>query len=136
VRCQNLWQTLSPSPRVFYGIHSSSSYYHRQHEEGITIIESFLSMKQGGPLGDLLFTLARYRTFLKTVAWTPSYVFPSLVDDIHILGPLNEIIPTFDHLSTQLTLIGLRVKMLKCKLESTMDLFNHKIFSWLHFGHI
>jgi hypothetical protein len=31
---------------------------------------------------------------------------------------MNEITRAFDHLSTQLALVGLRVKMLKCKLWS------------------
>jgi hypothetical protein len=57
--------------------------------------------------------------------WAPNCVFPSLTDDTHIVGPMSEIIRTFDHLLTQLALIGLRVKVL-CK---------HKDFSWLHFGH-
>jgi hypothetical protein len=44
--------------------------------------------------------------------------FPSLVDIIHIVGPLNEITHAFDYLSTELTLVGLRVKVSKCKLWS------------------
>jgi hypothetical protein len=40
------------------------------------------------------------------------------VDDTHIAGPMNEITHAFDHLSTQLTLVGLRVKVLKYKLWS------------------
>ncbi len=32
------------------------------------------------------------------------------------MGPLNEITHAFDHLSTQLTLVGLRVNVSKCKL--------------------
>ncbi len=45
----------------------------------------------------------------------PNYVFPSLKDDSHIMGPMNEITHAFDHLSTQLSLVGLRVKVRKCK---------------------
>jgi hypothetical protein len=48
--------------------------------------------------------------------WAPIWVFPSLADDTHIVGPMNEIIRAFDHLSTQLALVGLKVKVLKCKL--------------------
>jgi hypothetical protein len=33
---------------------------------------------------------------------------------------MNEIIPAFDHLSTQLTLVGLKVKLSKCKLWSPL----------------
>jgi hypothetical protein len=84
--------------------------------EGVTIIESFSSTKQGDPLGGYLFVLVDYWTILKTIMQTPNYVFPSLVDDTHIMGPMNEIIRTFDHLLTQLTLVGFRVKVSKCKL--------------------
>jgi len=34
------------------------------------------------------------------------------------MGPLNEIAHAFDHLSTQLVLVGLKVKVSKCKLWS------------------
>ncbi len=45
----------------------------------------------------------------------PSYVFPSLTNDTHIVGPMNEITHAFDHLLTQLALVGLKVKVSKCK---------------------
>jgi hypothetical protein len=43
-------------------------------------------------------------------------IFPSLIDDTHIMGLMNEITYAFDHLSTELALVGLKVKVLKCKL--------------------
>jgi hypothetical protein len=46
----------------------------------------------------------------------PNYIFPSLADDTHIVGLMNEITYAFDHLSTELALVGLKVKVLKCKL--------------------
>jgi hypothetical protein len=54
--------------------------------EGVTIIESTLGTKQGDPLGGPLLVLAHYRTFLKTIAHATSCVFPSLIDDTHIMG--------------------------------------------------
>ncbi len=91
--------------------------------EGVTIIESFLGTRQGEPLGGLLFTLAHYWALLETIAWAPNYVFPSLIDDTHIVGLMNEITCTFDHLSTQLTLVGLKVKVSKCKLLNPSGIF-------------
>jgi hypothetical protein len=79
-------------------------------------MESTLGTKQGDPLGGPLFPLTHYRTFVKTIVQTPNCVFPSLVDDTHIMGPMNEIVPTFDHLLIQLTLVGLKVKVSNCKL--------------------
>jgi hypothetical protein len=37
---------------------------------------------------------------------------------------MSEIISTFDHLSTQLTLVELRVKVLKCKLWNPSGIFS------------
>jgi hypothetical protein len=46
----------------------------------------------------------------------PQLHLPFLIDDTHIMGPMSEIIHIFDHLMTQLALVGLRVKVSKCKL--------------------
>jgi hypothetical protein len=67
---------------------------------GFIVIESSSGTKQGGPLNGHLFDLTHYCTFLGTITWTPNCVFPSLMDDTHILGPMNEVIFNFDHLST------------------------------------
>jgi hypothetical protein len=64
----------------------------------------------------------------------PNYIFPSLANNTHIMRPMNEITHTFDHLSTQLTLVVLRVKVSKCKLWNPSNIF-HRHSSRLHFGH-
>jgi len=51
-------------------------------------------------------------------------VFPSLTDDTQIAGFMSEIISTFDHLSTQLTLVKLKVKVLKCKFWNPSGIFS------------
>jgi hypothetical protein len=104
--------------------------------EGVIVIESSSSMKQGDPLGGLLFFWAHYWALLKTIARAPNYVFPSLADDMHIMGPMNEITHAFDHFSTQLTLVGFRVKVSKCKLWNPSGIFSrHRNSSRLHFNH-
>jgi hypothetical protein len=65
-----------------------------------------------------------YQTFLETIEWAPNCVFPSLANDTHIVDPMNEIILAFDHLLTQLALVGLRVKLLKCKLWSPLRIYS------------
>jgi len=45
------------------------------------------------------------------------------VDDTHILVPLNDITRAFDHLLTELTLIGFRVNVSKCKLWNPSRIF-------------
>ncbi len=60
---------------LFYGAHFSFYYQHGQHVEGVTIIESFLGMKQGDPLRGPLFVLAHYQILLKTIARAPKWFF-------------------------------------------------------------
>jgi hypothetical protein len=79
--------------------------------EGVTIIKSFLGTRQGDPLKGHLFILAHHQILLKTIVQAPSYIFPSLANDTHIMGLMNEITHAFDHLSTQLSLVRLRVKV-------------------------
>jgi hypothetical protein len=86
--------------------------------KGSPLLNQFWAQGRVTPLGSPLFVLAHYRTFLETIARDPNYVFPSLVDDTHIMGPLSEITHIFYHLSTQLALVGLRVKVSKCKFWS------------------
>jgi hypothetical protein len=63
---------------LFYGVHSYLYYQHGEHEKRITIIQSFLSTKQGDPLRGFLFALAHYQTFFKTIAQAPNCDFSSL----------------------------------------------------------
>ncbi len=96
--------------------------------EGVINIESFLGMRQGDLLGSPLFILAHYRALLETIVQVPICVFPSLTDDIHIVEFMIEIACAFDHLSTQITLVGLRAKVSKCKLWSPSRIFPSIIF--------
>ncbi len=113
--------SIVPFTKLFYGVHSFL-YYHGWHVEGITIIESFLSMRQGDLIGGFSFALTHYRTLLKTITHAPSCIFPSLANDTHIMGPLSEIIHVFYNLCTKLILIGLRVKVSKCNLWSPLGI--------------
>jgi hypothetical protein len=94
-------------------------------------------MKQSDPLRGTIFALAHYRTLLETFVRTFSCVFLSLANNTHIVGPIREIISIFDLFKIQLTLVGLMVKVIKMQvLKSIKDLFRHKDFLGLHFGHI
>ncbi len=121
--CRGAFGEHYPFTKLFYGAHFSFYYWHGWHVERIIIIEFSLSTRQGDPLGGLLFTLAHYWTFLETIVWAPNCVFPSLMDDFHIVGPMNELFCAFDHLLTQLTQVGLKVKVSKCKFWSPSKIF-------------
>jgi hypothetical protein len=49
----------------------------------------------GDPLGGTLFFLAHFCALRPTIVTHPTYVFPSLVDDTHIIGPASNVVPTF-----------------------------------------
>ncbi len=53
----------------------------------------------------------------------PNCVFPSLTDNTHIMGPMSEISCAFDHLLTQLTQVGFKVQMSKCKFWNPLGIF-------------
>jgi hypothetical protein len=95
-----------PFSILFYGAHSSLYYQHGWHVEGVTIIESSSCIRWGDPLEGPLFVLAHYWTLLETIAWAHNYVFPSLANDTRIMGLMSEITHVFNHLLTQLALVG------------------------------
>ncbi len=70
-----------------------------------------------------LFALAHYWAFLETIMRAPSCIFPSLANDTHIVGLMNEITYAFDHLLTQLALVGLKVTVSKCKFWNPFGIF-------------
>jgi len=115
--------SIIPFTKLFYGAHFSIYYQHGRHVEGVAIIESSSSTRQGDPLKGYLFILAHYQALLETIAQAPNYVFPSLVDDIRIVGPMNEITSASDHLLTQLTQVGIKIKVSKCKLWNPSGIF-------------
>ncbi len=103
----------------------------------------WVRLQKNYPLWGFLFVLAHYWALLKTIVQAPNYVFPSLMNDTHIVGLMNEIIPPFDHLSTQLAIVGLKVKTLKCELWNPSGISSsieiHQSCTWghrclMHFG--
>jgi hypothetical protein len=65
---EGLLANIIPFTKLFNGVHSSFYYQHGQHVEGVIIIESSSSIRQGDPLKGLLFVLAHYRALPKTIA--------------------------------------------------------------------
>ncbi len=45
--------------------------------------------------------------------FTP-YVFPSILDDIHIIGPTQIVSHVFEHFASPLALVGLTIQPHKC----------------------
>jgi len=65
--------------------HHNVFYNHHNHEGDVIIIPSTMGTHQGDPLGGALFTLAHFRALHSIVNHFPCYLFPSTVDDTHII---------------------------------------------------
>jgi len=91
---------------AFYAFESLLFYTHCNHENNLIIIPSVMRTRQGDPLGAALFALTHFKA-LRSLNHFPSFIFPSITNDIHIIGPLSIISFTYKHFQTKLHAIGL-----------------------------
>jgi len=66
----------------------------------------------GGGGGGGLFTLAHFKTLCSIVSELLSCLFPSIIDDTHILGPILIITSTYEHLWIKLYVICLSIQLI------------------------
>ncbi len=105
---------------AFYAFESSMFYSYCSHEGDIIIIPSAMGICQGDPLGGLgggggaLLVLAHFRALCSKISYFPSCLFPSIANDIHIIGPLSIISYAYEHFRTKLHVIGLSIQLQKC----------------------
>jgi hypothetical protein len=112
-----------PFVYAFYAFESPLFYNHHNHEDNITIvILSIMGTRQGGPLGGALFVLAHFRALCFIINHFFSYVFPSIVDDTHIIGPPSIISSPYEHFQTELCAIDLSIQPQKCVMWSPSNL--------------
>ncbi len=71
-------------------------YSHHNREGDVIVIPSTMGTHQGDPLG-ALFALAHFKTLCSTVSCFLSCLFPSIVDDIHIIGPFSIVSFAYEH---------------------------------------
>jgi len=94
---------LIPFVHAFYAFESPMFYSHHNCESDVIVIPSAMGTHQGDPLGRALFTLAHFKALHSTINYFLSCLFPSIVDDIHIIGPLS--IVSFAHEHFQIKLL-------------------------------
>jgi hypothetical protein len=100
---------LIPSIRALYAFEFPLFYSHRNHEGDVRIIPFAMGTCQGDPLWGALFTLAHFRTLHSTASHFPSYIFPFIVDDTHIIGPFSIVSFDYEHFQTKLCAIGFSI---------------------------
>jgi hypothetical protein len=79
---------LIPFVLTLYTFEYPLFYNHRNRDGDVTIIPSTMGTHQGDPLGGALFALAHLKTLRSTTSHFPFYLFPSITDNTHIIGPI------------------------------------------------
>jgi len=87
-------------------LYFSKVFKHRD----LTIISSKFGTQQGDPLGGLLFTLTHLCIFRPIATTHPTCVFPSLANDMHIVGLALDELLGFLQLQKEFKALGLLVK--------------------------
>jgi hypothetical protein len=80
---------LIPFFRAFYAFESSMFYSHRNSDGNIIVIPFAMGTHQGDLLKGALFALIHLRALHFTISHFLSCLFPSIVNDTHIIGPLS-----------------------------------------------
>jgi hypothetical protein len=82
---------------IFYVLESPWYFTHQNKKCEIIIVPWTMGTHQSDPLRGSLFSITHFR-----VAHFPFYIFPTIIDDTHILGPSSEVIQAFEFLTSQL----------------------------------
>ncbi len=78
-----------PLVHAFYAFESPTFYNHHNHEGEVTVIPSPMGTHQGDPLGRAQFILVHFKALNFTTSQFPSCLFSFIIDDTHIIGPLQ-----------------------------------------------
>ncbi len=92
---------LIPFVHAFYVFRSPLFYNHHNHEGDVIIILSTMRTYQGNPLGGALFTLTHFKALRSIVNCFPSCVFPSIVNNIHIISPPSIVSSIYEHFQSE-----------------------------------
>ncbi len=74
---------------AFYAFDSPMFYNHHNHEGDVIVIPFTMGTYRGDPLGGALFALAHFKALHFIVSHFSSCLFPSIVDDTHIIGVMD-----------------------------------------------
>jgi hypothetical protein len=72
-------------------------YIYHNYEGGIIIIPFAMGTHQGDSLGGALFFLDHFRASRSIVSHSLSYLFLSITNDTHIVGPLSIVSFAYEH---------------------------------------
>jgi len=112
VACGNIIQ-LIPFVCAFYAFEFPLFYNHHNCEGDVTFIPFAMGTHQDDPLGRTLFALAHFTALCSIVNHFPFCLFPSIVDDIHIIGPPSIVSSIHEHFKIKFHAIGFSIQFQK-----------------------
>ncbi len=85
----NVWDIIQLIPFVcaFYAFESSLFYSHCNCESKVMVIPFAMGTHQSDPLRRALFVVTHFKTLHFMANCFPSYLFPFIIDDTHIISP-------------------------------------------------
>ncbi len=89
-------------------------------------------------LGGTLFALTHFHVVHLTTTTHPTCVFPSFIDDTHIVGPISNVVPTFLQLHAKFTTLRFFTQPMKCVIWFPQGLNIHMTSSkfFLHWTQV
>jgi len=115
----DLWWTLSPSSCYFIVFIILFSTNMGNMRKGSLLLNFFWHEVRWPPRRSFIYFGPLF-IIPRNHYMSPQLCLSILANDTHIVG---KIIPTFDHLLTRLAIVGLKVKVSKCKLWSPSQIF-------------
>jgi hypothetical protein len=73
-----------------------------------------MGIQQGDLLRGALFALAHFRALCSTTSHFPSCLFPSILNDTHIINPLSIVSSAYEHFQTEFLTISFSIQLQKC----------------------
>jgi hypothetical protein len=95
-----------PFNHAFYALKSPLFYNHHNCGDDVTIIPSTMRTCQGDPLGRALFVLTHFKALHSTSSHFLFYLFPSIVNNIHIISSSSIVSFAYEHFQTKFCAIG------------------------------
>jgi len=113
---------LIPFICAFYGFEFPLFYSHRNLECDVIVIPFAMGTCQNDSLERALFTLVHFKALHFIANYFLSFLFPCIVDDIHIISPPSIVLFAYGHFQTKFHAIGFSIQPKKCVAWSPFGL--------------
>jgi hypothetical protein len=87
---------------------------HHNRESDVTVIPFTMGTHQGDPFRRALFTLTHFRALHFIANDFPSYLFPSIVNDTHIICFFSIVSFAYEYFQTKFHAVGFSIQPHKC----------------------